>query len=180
MFNFFFFKSCRLWDNVEKYWRPQMTTWCMRIECWMPKATNTPSECVIIITFPLQQWSHKRVFVLRYTYIVYFIFPFLLPYAVWTETSDRYIQSNDIKCIKLTKNDLYLYNVCRTFDFLKWRGTLLLIQDTKHFRIRMRSECVSVWVGGMRIEYGCWENLLESTRKTEMTLVGVYDIDFMK
>jgi len=52
---------------------------------WMldTEATNTPSECVILIAFPLQQWLHKRLFVLRYTYIVYFvIFPFLILYAV--------------------------------------------------------------------------------------------------
>jgi len=60
-----------------------MTTWCMLSGCWITKATNTPSECVILIAFPLQQWLHKRVFVLLYTYIVYFvIFPLLIPYAV--------------------------------------------------------------------------------------------------
>jgi len=35
--NFFFRKSCCLWDNVEKYCRagrPQMTIWRMRIACW--------------------------------------------------------------------------------------------------------------------------------------------------
>ena len=40
--------------------RPQMTTWRMRIACWIPKATNAHSEYVILISFPLQQWLHKR------------------------------------------------------------------------------------------------------------------------
>jgi hypothetical protein len=35
-----------------------------------PKASNTHSEYVILIAFPLQQWLHKRGSVLRYTYIV--------------------------------------------------------------------------------------------------------------
>ena len=28
--------------------------WRMRIACWIPKATNTDLECVILIAFPLQ------------------------------------------------------------------------------------------------------------------------------
>jgi len=39
--------------------RPQMTLWCMRIECSIAKARNTHSEYVILIAFPLQQWLHK-------------------------------------------------------------------------------------------------------------------------
>jgi hypothetical protein len=32
-------------------------------------ATNTHSEYVILIAFPLQQWLHKRAAILRYIYI---------------------------------------------------------------------------------------------------------------
>jgi hypothetical protein len=49
--------------------RRQMTVWRMRIACWITKATNTHSEYVILIAFPLQQWLHERVSMLRYTYI---------------------------------------------------------------------------------------------------------------
>ena len=38
-----------------------MTTWRMRISCWITKATNTSSEYVIFIAFPLQQWLQERV-----------------------------------------------------------------------------------------------------------------------
>jgi len=37
-----------------------MTTERMRISRWVTKATNTRSEYVIIIAFPLQQWLHER------------------------------------------------------------------------------------------------------------------------
>jgi hypothetical protein len=52
-------KSCRVWDNVGKYCTAGQATgdhiiWRMRIACWIPKATKTDSECVIIIAFPLQ------------------------------------------------------------------------------------------------------------------------------
>ena len=35
--------------------RPQNETWCMPIAFWVPRATNTHPECVILIAFPLQQ-----------------------------------------------------------------------------------------------------------------------------
>ena len=46
-----------------------MTIWRMRVACWIPKATNTHSGCVILIAFPLQRWLHERASVLRYMYI---------------------------------------------------------------------------------------------------------------
>ena len=41
--------------------------WSKRIACWILKATNTLSEYVILIAFPLHQWLHERsaVFVIR-------------------------------------------------------------------------------------------------------------------
>jgi len=48
-----------------------MTIWRMRIACWLPKATNTHSEYVILIAFPLQQWLQERASILRHTYNAY-------------------------------------------------------------------------------------------------------------
>jgi hypothetical protein len=50
-------KSCRLWDNVEKYGTAgqaadENITRHMRFACWINKARNTHSECVIVIAFP--------------------------------------------------------------------------------------------------------------------------------
>jgi hypothetical protein len=47
-----------------------MTTWRKRITCWLAKATNTPSEYIILIVFQRQQWLRERASVLDYTYIV--------------------------------------------------------------------------------------------------------------
>jgi len=33
---------------------PQMTIWRMPVACWVTRATNTHSECVILIAFPQQ------------------------------------------------------------------------------------------------------------------------------
>jgi hypothetical protein len=54
-----------MWENITEQGRPQMTIWRMRIVCWIPKATNTHSGCVIFIAFHLQQWLHGRASTLR-------------------------------------------------------------------------------------------------------------------
>jgi hypothetical protein len=41
---------------------------CMHIACWLPRATNTHLEYVILIAFPLQQVLHRRASLLRYLY----------------------------------------------------------------------------------------------------------------
>ena len=49
-----------MWKNiVEPAWL-QMAMWRVRIACWILKATNTHSECVILIASPLQQWWDER------------------------------------------------------------------------------------------------------------------------
>jgi hypothetical protein len=68
-------KSCCIWDNVEKYVTARQATDASIIQrmlfaCWITKATNTHSEYVIFIAFPLQQWLGERTWVLRYTYFV--------------------------------------------------------------------------------------------------------------
>jgi len=58
----FFFENCAIyeiaWKNIVERERPYMTIWRMRVACWIPKATNTYSEYLILIDFPLQQWLH--------------------------------------------------------------------------------------------------------------------------
>jgi hypothetical protein len=73
MLNDFFFFQNRgvyeiMWENIMKSDRPQMTIWCMRIACWLTKATYTHSEYVILIAFPLQHWLRERAWMLRYAY----------------------------------------------------------------------------------------------------------------
>jgi len=70
--NFLFFENRGVYEIMRKNTvepdRPQMTIWRMRIACWIPKGTNTLSEYVILIAFPLQQWLYERASVLRRTY----------------------------------------------------------------------------------------------------------------
>jgi len=63
--SFFLFENLAfyevMWKNIVERGRPHMTIWRMHTAaCWIPKATNTASEYVIFIAFPLQQWLHER------------------------------------------------------------------------------------------------------------------------
>jgi hypothetical protein len=67
-------KFVPFWHNVEKKYmagpaRLQLT-WHMRNACWIPKITNTHSEYVIRFAFPLENWLHECVSMLRYTHFV--------------------------------------------------------------------------------------------------------------
>jgi len=41
----------------------------MGTACWITKATNTQTEYVTLIAFPLQQWFDERASIPRDTYI---------------------------------------------------------------------------------------------------------------
>jgi hypothetical protein len=75
-----------------------MTTWRMRIACWIPKATNTHSQYVILIAFPLQHQFHERTSMLRYTYIALFCYNIcsytygLFEDGLWTAQSIRWLE----------------------------------------------------------------------------------------
>ena len=45
----------------------------MRFACLITKATNTHSEYVIIIAFPLRQWLNELASILRYTYSAFLV-----------------------------------------------------------------------------------------------------------
>jgi len=65
-------KFCRLWDNVDNIVEPgrsQTTIWRMHNADWIRKAAITHSEYVILISFPRQQWLHKRASSLLYAYM---------------------------------------------------------------------------------------------------------------
>ena len=60
-----------MWKHNVEQGRPQMTIRRMLFAFWIPKATNTHSQFVIHIAFPLQQWFHESVSVVRYMYAIY-------------------------------------------------------------------------------------------------------------
>jgi hypothetical protein len=53
-----------MWKSIVEPWWTQMAKWLMRIACWVPKATISHSEYVILTAFPLQ---HRSPSTIRYT-----------------------------------------------------------------------------------------------------------------
>jgi hypothetical protein len=51
-------------ENMVEPDRPQMTVRPMRIACWIPRATDTHSEYIVLTVLSLEQWLGER-----YTYI---------------------------------------------------------------------------------------------------------------
>jgi len=59
-----------MWKNIVERSRPRMTIWRMHIACWIPKATDTYSEYIMLIAFSRQKWFRESVWMFRYTCIV--------------------------------------------------------------------------------------------------------------
>ena len=59
-----------MWKNFVQLGRPQMTIWRTHIVCWVPKATNTHTGCVVHIALPLQQWLHERASLLSHMHFL--------------------------------------------------------------------------------------------------------------
>jgi len=75
--NFFPQKPCRLWNNVEEYFRAGEATGgntrrLTRIACLITRATDTHSEYIIPIAFSRQQWLIERAQMFRYTLLFLF------------------------------------------------------------------------------------------------------------
>jgi len=70
----FFSRKCAvyeiIWKNMVEPNIPQMAIWRMRFACCITKATDTISDYVILIVFPLLQWLGERAILLCCTYIV--------------------------------------------------------------------------------------------------------------
>jgi len=69
-----FSENVAVYENVENYGRAIQATEDNIIRPKsIPKATNTHSEYVVHIPFPLQLWLHERASMLCYTYIVFLV-----------------------------------------------------------------------------------------------------------
>ena len=69
LFYYFLFlsKTDIMWKNIVQAKRPQLTIWCMRFACCIPKATNTYSTATMV--------ARKHLNVTLYVYCVSFYPP---------------------------------------------------------------------------------------------------------
>jgi hypothetical protein len=76
--------------------------WWMHIACWIPKATNAHTDCVILNAFPLQQWPHERTSMLHDTYNACLVFCIFVAFGKWSGPTWR---NYTLSCLqKVRKN----------------------------------------------------------------------------
>jgi hypothetical protein len=51
MFSNFSFENRAIWINNVEPGSQYVIIWLMRIACWIPKARNAPSDCVMLVLF---------------------------------------------------------------------------------------------------------------------------------
>ena len=106
---FFFFENRAIYEimqeimqkNTEEPDRPQVTIGRMRIACWIPKATNTQTEYVILIAFPLQQWLNELTSVLRYMYSACLVINLSCLPELGSRTNRNMLQNKSSCCMQL-------------------------------------------------------------------------------
>ena len=76
-----------MWKDILERGR-QTTIWHMPITCWLPKATNTRSEYVILISFPMQKCLQDSALMLRFSTL-----PFLFITDIRTEFDHNIVTS---------------------------------------------------------------------------------------
>jgi hypothetical protein len=89
---------------VEKYCRPGWATEdnvVHALACWIPDVTNAHPEYVIHIAFPLQQWLHEHISLLRYTYIACLV-------NLWIDPGLRLLQYLGNLSYLFAKCDFYI------------------------------------------------------------------------
>jgi len=88
-----------MWKSIVQPGRLQIIIWRMRIACWIPKATNTYSEYVILNAFPLQQRLHERSSVLRYSYIACSVYFSIINWSVFLVERDFILCEERNECL---------------------------------------------------------------------------------
>jgi hypothetical protein len=147
----FFWKSCLLRDNVERYGTARQTTGDnimrrMRFSCWTTKATDTHSEYETYIAFPRQRWSRERASVLRDSCIACLVRHIRTPWlsqwcrwrcrscGIWCFVHWRILTNT----VKRGRSCVTVVNICkskriRILKRLKYAGVRLSCVDVCHW-----------------------------------------------
>jgi hypothetical protein len=104
-----------------------MKIWRMRIACWITKITNTHSQFVIIIAFPLQQLLHLRASTLR-SLSCFPIKLVVLGHLFWLSKLYNWRKSTEIPSIRIT--EMCLLRTIRYVDVAT--STVIIDQSVEH------------------------------------------------
>ena len=130
-FNFFFGKSCSLWDNVEKYdaareYTNDATVWRIRVSCWIRKATYTHAHAHADLP------GHRHTRALTHTH-KYVILLFHSNNNSWTRLNiTLYVHCQS--CLRSYTPTTFLHKsiappLCYTLDFMSLKSCFRLLNS---------------------------------------------------
>ena len=122
-------------NNVVQPDRSQIIIRRMRIACWIPKATNTHSEYVILIAFPLQQWLHERALQLPYTLIACLVYLNIIIWSVFLVERDFILCEERNECLSALQRCMYVREVSIRNFLPSHRVLLIFILTVAKFSV---------------------------------------------
>ena len=137
-------KPCRWWDNVGKCGRQatgDSIVQRMRFPFWITQATDTDSENVIFIAFPLQQWLHERSLILLYMYIACVVKTLFLKIQIFLYS--RWCIMSYFVRLNVIRSPRSVIVLCPTGDVIRYDGLYILqrasVSDTALIARRRRN-----------------------------------------
>ena len=94
--------------------------------CWIPKATNTHSDCAIIFAFPQQKWLQKRTLMFHYAYIASLVLLVFTSFGadkqMYTKRPSHGTWLRKIFCIRHSShNPIYIYIYIYIYNYFSPR-----------------------------------------------------------
>jgi len=125
VFSDFFFENRAvyetIWKNTVEPGRLHMTICRMRIACWIPKATNTHSECAILIAIPQQQRLPNAPYCYVTRTLSVFFFPLSATYR-WIAEYEELKNGNDGVKTKYSDMKMSEYTFAHYTTQTEWLG----------------------------------------------------------
>jgi hypothetical protein len=116
----------------------------MRVACLIPKATNTHSQYVLLIVFPLQQWLKDRASMLRCTYIACVVIIYLC-YAIRIGTPTAAMFSLYIKNTIDRSKNIHPSCISKWTDFILRIAFWLLSSKGANKKVEIFSKRLFGW-----------------------------------
>ena len=114
---------CEIWKNIVKIKRPQITIQHgMCLACWITKATNTHSEYVTLIVFPLQQRLHNASQCYIHTYTA------CLVTYLWRRYTVALLYTAGVSC----RGRFYFCRLVDTHTYIKRGKAMCLCRNHEH------------------------------------------------
>jgi len=123
-----------MWKYMVERGRPQMAIWRMRIQCLIPKATNTHSQSVIFIAFSLNNGCKNAPPCYFLLHCLSWLFLSQLPDELWGPPSLLLNGYRGICPQRYSRHSVMLTALLHLVPRLKMCGAIPLLSQYVHIR----------------------------------------------